>query len=175
MMIGKIISFFRNRKGMMRKFLSVKVDFLEKAADIHLTQYDSVIRKPKSDLTEVLSEDLGMSTMVLNMSDTDTNIRFMHTFFALEDIYSLKIDKLDDEICTCLYKNSEISYISFLEHFTSWQKETEKYFSGEISKEQNELWRYTYTEVKVQYASESLAHCVKTIKDNLKWKNYIYM
>ena len=29
----------------------------------------------------------------------------MHTLFALEDIYGLKIDKLDDEVCIRLDKN----------------------------------------------------------------------
>lgn len=111
MAIGERIRFFRNLKGMTQKFLGVKVGFPEKTADIRLAQYESGTRTPKSDLTEALADALGVSTMALNVPDIDTDLGFMHTLFALEDIYGLKIDKLDDEICIRLDKNRGTSYI----------------------------------------------------------------
>lgn len=156
MAIGERISFFRNLKGMTQKFLGVKVGFPEKTADIRLAQYESGTRTPKSDLTEALADALGVSTMALNVPDIDTDLGFMHTLFALEDIYGLKIDKLDDEVCIRLDKNRGTSYISLLERFTAWQKEAEKYRNGEISKEEYDHWRYTYPEVEVQRTRESL-------------------
>lgn len=156
MAIGERIRFFRNLKGMTQKFLGVKVGFPEKTADIRLAQYESGTRTPKSDLTEALAEALGVSTMALNVPDIDTDLGFMHTLFALEDIYGLKIDKLDDEVCIRLDKNRGTSYISLLERFTAWQKEAEKYRNGEISKEEYDRWRYTYPEVEVQRTRESL-------------------
>ena len=156
MAIGERIRFFRNLKGMTQKFLGVKVGFPEKTADIRLAQYESGTRTPKSDLTEALADALGVSTMALNVPDIDTDLGFMHTLFALEDIYGLKIDKLDDEICIRLDKNRGTSYISLLERFTAWQKEAEKYRNGEISKEEYDRWRYTYPEVEVQHTRESL-------------------
>ena len=156
MAIGERIRFFRNLKGMTQKFLGVKVSFPEKTADIRLAQYESGTRTPKSDLTEALADALGVSTMALNVPDIDTDLGFMHTLFALEDIYGLKIDKLDDEVCIRLDKNRGTSYISLLERFTAWQKEAEKYRNGEISKEEYDHWRYTYPEVEVQRTRESL-------------------
>ena len=156
MAIGERIRFFRNLKGMTQKFLGVKVGFPEKTADIRLAQYESGTRTPKSDLTEALADALGVSTMALNVPDIDTDLGFMHTLFALEDIYGLKIDKLDDEVCIRLDKNRGTSYISLLERFTAWQKEAEKYRNGEISKEEYDRWRYTYPEVEVQRTRESL-------------------
>ena len=156
MAIGERIRFFRNLKGMTQKFLGVKVGFPEKTADIRLAQYESGTRTPKSDLTEALADALGVSTMALNVPDIDTDLGFMHTLFALEDIYGLKIDKLDDEVCIRLDKNRGTSYISLLERFTAWQKEAEKYRNGEISKEEYDYWRYTYPEVEVQRTRESL-------------------
>ena len=156
MAIGERIRFFRNLKGMTQKFLGVKVGFPEKTADIRLAQYESGTRTPKSDLTEALADALGVSTMALNVPDIDTDLGFMHTLFALEDIYGLKIDKLDDEVCIRLDKNRGTSYISLLERFTAWQKEAEKYRNGEISKEEYDNWRYTYPEVEVQRTRESL-------------------
>ena len=156
MAIGERIRFFRNLKGMTQKFLGVKVGFPEKTADIRLAQYESGTRTPKSDLTEALADALGVSTMALNVPDIDTDLGFMHTLFALEDIYGLKIDKLDDEICIRLDKNRGTSYISLLERFTAWQKEAEKYRNGEISKEEYDRWRYTYPEVEAQRTREAL-------------------
>ena len=127
MAIGERIRFFRNLKGMTQKLLGVKVGFPEKTADIRLAQYESGTRTPKSDLTQSLADALGVSTMALNVPDIDSDIGFMHTLFALEDIYGLKIDKLDDEICIRLDKNRGTSYISLLQQFSAWQKEAEKY------------------------------------------------
>ncbi len=156
MAIGERIRFFRNLKGMTQKFLGVKVGFPEKTADIRLAQYESGARTPKSDLTEALADALGVSTMALNVPDIDSELGLMHTLFALEDIYGLKIDKLDDEICSRLDKNRGRSYISLLERFTDWQKEVEKYRNGEISKEEYDHWRYTYPEVDVQRTRDAL-------------------
>ena len=156
MAIGERIRFFRNLKGMTQKFLGVKVGFPEKTADIRLAQYESGTRTPKSDLTEALADALGVSTMALNVPDIDTDLGFMHTLFALEDIYGLKIDKLDDEVCIRLDKNRGTSYISLLERFSAWQEEAEKYRNGEISKEEYDLWRYTYPEVEVQRTRDAL-------------------
>ena len=156
MAIGERIRFFRNLKGMTQKFLGVKVGFPEKTADIRLAQYESGTRTPKSDLTEALADALGVSTMALNVPDIDTDLGFMHTLFALEDIYGLKIDKLDDEICIRLDKNRGTAYISLLERFNAWQKEAEKYRNGEISKEEYDRWCYTYPEVEVQRTRDAL-------------------
>ena len=131
MAIGERIRFFRNLKGMTQKFLGVKVGFPEKTADIRLAQYESGTRTPKSDLTEALADALGVSTMALNVPDIDTDLGFMHTLFALEDIYGLKIDKLDDEVCIRLDKNRGSMSVSLFEDLSAWQKEAEKYRNGE--------------------------------------------
>lgn len=156
MAIGERIRFFRNLKGMTQKFLGVQVGFPEKTADIRLAQYESGTRTPKSDLTEALANTLGVSTMALNVPDIDTDIGFMHTLFALEDIYGLKIDKLEGEICIRLDKNRGTSYISLFERFNAWQKEADRYRNDEISKEEYDRWRYTYPEVETQRTREAL-------------------
>lgn len=166
MAIGERIRFFRNLKGMTQKFLGVKVGFPEKTADIRLAQYESGTRTPKTDLTEALADALGISPRALNVPDIDTDLGFMHTLFALEDIYGLKIDKLDNEICIRLDKNKGVAYISLLENFTAWQKEAEKYRNGEISKEEYDRWRYTYPEVEVQRTRDALDTMRKSKEGN---------
>ena len=150
MAIGERIRFFRNLRGMTQKYLGQVVGFPEKTADIRMAQYESGSRTPKAELTENLAGALGVSPLALSVPDIDSYLGLMHTLFALEDIYGLKIDKLDDEVCIRLDKNRGTSYISLFERFTAWQKEAEKYRNGEISKEEYDRWRYTYPEVDVK-------------------------
>ena len=156
MAIGERIRFFRNLRGMTQKYLGQVVGFPEKTADIRMAQYESGSRTPKAELTENLAGALGVSPLALSVPDIDSYLGLMHTLFALEDIYGLKIDKLDDEVCIRLDKNRGTSYISLLERFTAWQKEAEKYRNGEISKEEYDRWRYTYPEVEVQRTRDAL-------------------
>ena len=156
MAIGERIRFFRNLRGMTQKYLGQAVGFPEKTADIRMAQYESGSRSPKAELTENLAGALGVSPLALSVPDIDSYLGLMHTLFALEDIYGMKIDKLDDEVCIRLDKNRGTSYISLLERFTAWQKEAEKYRNGEISKEEYDHWRYTYPEIEVQRTREAL-------------------
>ena len=156
MAIGERIRFFRNLRGMTQKYLGQAVGFSEKTADIRMAQYESGSRTPKAELTENLAGALGVSPLALSVPDIDSYLGLMHTLFALEDIYGMKIDKLDDEVCIRLDKNRGTSYISLLERFTAWQKEAEKYHNGEISKEEYDHWRYTYPEIEVQRTREAL-------------------
>ena len=162
MAIGERIRFFRNLRGMTQKYLGQVVGFPEKTADIRMAQYESGSRTPKAELTENLAGALGVSPLALSVPDIDSYLGLMHTLFALEDIYGLKIDKLDDEVCIRLDKNRGTSYISLLERFTAWQKEAEKYRNGEISKEEYDRWRYTYPEVEVQRTRDALDKMRKT-------------
>ena len=156
MAIGERIRFFRNLRGMTQKYLGQVVGFPEKTADIRMAQYESGSRTPKAELTENLAGALGVSPLALSVPDIDSYLGLMHTLFAVEDLYGMKIDKLDDEVCIRLDKNRGTSYISLLERFTAWQKEAEKYRNGEISKEEYDHWRYTYPEIEVQRTREAL-------------------
>ena len=156
MAIGERIHFFRTLRGMTQKYLGMAIGFPERSADVRLAQYENGTRSPKADITAALANALDVSPNALNVPDIDSEIGLMHTLFALEDIYGMKIDKLDDEVCIRLDKNRGTSYISLLERFTAWQKEAEKYRNGEISKEEYDHWRYTYPEIEVQRTREAL-------------------
>ena len=156
MAIGERIRFIRNLRGMTQKWLGIAVGLPERTADIRMAQYESGTRTPKAALTETLANVLEVSPQALTVPDIDSDIGLMHTLFAIEDLYGLKIDKLDNEVCLRLDRNRGTSYISLLERFTAWQKEAEKYKNGEITKEDYDHWRYTYPEVEVQRTRGSL-------------------
>lgn len=71
----------------------------------------------------------------------------MHTLFALEDIYGLKIDTIEGEICLRLDKNRGVSYLTMFDNFYAWQQQAEKLKNGEITKEEYDEWRYNYPRV----------------------------
>ena len=146
MAIGERIRFFRNLRGMTQKYLGTVVGFPEKTADIRMAQYESGSRTPKSDLTNSLAEVFGVSTSALTVPDIDSYNSLMHTLFALEDLYGLKITELDGEVCLHLDKGMGSNYITMFEMFSAWKKQSEKLKNGEISKEEYDRWRYNYPE-----------------------------
>ncbi|MBR3815411.1 MAG: helix-turn-helix transcriptional regulator [Clostridia bacterium] len=144
MAIGERIRYFRNLRKMTQKYLGASVGFPEKTADIRMAQYESGARTPKADLTESLAKVLDVSPNALTVPDIDSYIGLMHTLFAMEDIYGLKIDKLNDEICIRLNRETGTTYTLMFERFSDWQEMAEKYRNGEISKEEYDKWRYSY-------------------------------
>ena len=146
MAIGERIRFFRNLKGMTQKYLGMQVGFPEKTADIRMAQYESGSRTPKADLTNNLANVFGVSTNALTVPDIDSYLGLMHTLFTLEDLYGIRIDKLDDELCIRLDKGMGTNYLTMFDMFSAWQEQAEKFKNGEITKEEHDNWRYTYPE-----------------------------
>lgn len=146
MAIGERIRFFRNLRGMTQKYLGMQVGFPEKTADIRMAQYESGSRTPKADLVNKLAEVFDVSSAALTVPDIESYNGIMHTLFTMEDLYGLRIDKLDDELCIRLDKGMGVNYITMFDMFTAWQEQAEKYKNGEISKEEYDRWRHRYPE-----------------------------
>ena len=144
MAISERIRFIRNLRGMTQKWLGMAVGFPEKTADIRMAQYESATRTPKADLTNKLAEILEVAPEALDIPNIENYTGVMHTLFALEDIYGLRIDKLSDEVCIRLDKDNGSEFLTMLEMFTAWQEQAEKYRNGAISKEEYDNWRYNY-------------------------------
>lgn len=144
MAIGERIRFFRNLRGMTQKYLGCLVGFPEKTADIRMAQYESGTRSPKADLTNKLAEVFGISPDALNVPDIDSYQGIMHTLFVMEDLYGLRIDKSDGDLCIHLDKGMGTNYITMYEMLSAWQKQAEKLNNGEISKTEYDSWRYNY-------------------------------
>ena len=149
MAIGERIRFFRNLKGMTQKYLGVKLGFPEKTADIRMAQYESGSRTPKEDLTNELAELFGVSASALNVPDIESYNGLMHTLFALEDLYGIKVAEINGEVCLTLDKDTGGNYITMFEMFSAWKDQAEKLKNGEISKEEYDNWRYNYPKNKI--------------------------
>ena len=147
MAIGKRIRFFRNRKGMTQKQLGEILGFLGKTSDVRMAQYETEARTPKHDLVKEMAGIFDISTHALTVPDIDTYIGLMHTLFALEDMYGLKIGEIDGEICLRLDKSDYSTYTSMFDMFHAWQEQAAKLKQGEISREEYDQWRYKYPEL----------------------------
>jgi transcriptional regulator with XRE-family HTH domain len=142
MAIGQRIKFFRNRKGMTQKQLGEILGFPGKTADVRVAQYESEARVPKHDLVKEIAGSFDVSTHALTVPDIDTYIGLIHTFFALEDMYGLKIGEMDGEVILRLDKSDYSTYSTMDKMLRACLAEAEKMESGEITKEEYDDWRY---------------------------------
>lgn len=156
MAIGERIRFIRNMRGMTQKYLGIVAGFDEKTADVRMAQYEAGTRTPKDNKINSLAAALEVSPEALTVPDIDSYIGLMHTLFALEDIYGLKINNLDGELCLTLDKSKGISYLSMFDMFSAWQKEFDKFKSDKITKDEYDTWRYNYPKIEAQHTMERL-------------------
>lgn len=155
MAIGNRIKWFRNMRNLTQKELGAKVGFPFNATDVRIAQYESEKRIPKDDMVNKLAAILGVSPSAIKVPEIDTDIGVMHTLFALEDTFGIKINKINDELCISLDKTSK-SYSSMFEMFDTWQREYEKFQNGEISKEDYDQWRYTYPKMEADRFKQAI-------------------
>ena len=147
MAIGQRIKFFRNRKGMTQKQLGEQLGFMGKTSDVRMAQYESEARVPKIDLVKQMSQIFDINTHALTVPDIDTHIGLMHTLFALEDMYGLKVKNVDGQPNLCLDSSISAPGSSADEMLRAWMEQAGKLENGEISKEKYDEWRYKYPEL----------------------------
>ena len=120
MAIGQRIRFFRTKIGMTQKQLGAKLGFLGKTSDVRMAQYEAEARTPKLDLIKEMANCFDISSHALTVPDIDSYVGLMHTLFALEDMYGLKIGEVDGELCLRLDKSNP-SYPSMFDMLHAWQ------------------------------------------------------
>ena len=73
----------------------------------------------------------------------------MHTLFALEDMYGLKVKNVDGQPHLCLDSSISAPGSSVDEMLRAWMEQAAKLENGEISKEEYDEWRYKYPELNI--------------------------
>lgn len=156
MAIGKRIKYFRTLKGLTQKQFGEALGFKGKTSDVRLAQYEAEARIPKEDLVKDMARILEVSPQALTVPEIDTYNGLLHTLFALEDMYGFKISKIDEQLCICLDKHAHPSYLTLYDMLHTWQQETTKLESGEITKAEYDNWRYNYPSSEAKRTSERL-------------------
>ena len=146
MAIGERIRFIRNLRGMTQKWLGQAVGFPQKTADVRMAQYESGSRTPKEDLVQALAYVLEVSPLALSIPDIDSDLGFIHTMFAIEDIHGVRAEKQGDEVHIVFDGSKRTMDESVFKMLSAWAEQAEKFRSGEISKEEYDRWRYRFPE-----------------------------
>ena len=169
MAFGKRIKFFRNRICMKQKELGELLGFLGKTSDVRVAQYETEARTPKADLVKEMAQIFDVSTRAINVPNIDSYLGLMHTLFALEDMYGIKIGEIDGELCLRLDREHK-EYQHLFEPFHAWQQMAAKLETGEISQEEYDNWRYNYpeldtSEIRAKVPSQELSdELIKALK-----------
>lgn len=169
MAFGKRIKYFRNRKGMKQKELGELLGFLGKTSDVRVAQYETEARTPKADLVKEMAQIFDVSTRAINVPNIDSYLGLMHTLFALEDMYGIKIGEIDGELCLRLDREHK-EYQHLFKPFHAWQQMAAKLEAGEISQEEYDNWRYNYpkmdtSEIWAKVPSQELSdELIKALK-----------
>ena len=145
MAIGERINFFRKRSNLTMNYLGQLLGFPEKGADVRIVQYVNNSRKPKADLTKAMADVFGVAPEALSVPDIDTYVGLMHTFFTLEDVYGLTVDKIDDTVCLHLDKNVSQPGGTLWTFLEDWCVMKDKLAHGRITKEEYDNWRYNFS------------------------------
>ena len=127
MAIGERIKFIRNLHGATQKWLGLK---------------------PKDEMIKDIANIFGVSPQAIKLPDIDNYNALLHTLFAIEDIYGLTVNMLDDELCLTLDRENS-SYFPVYDMLRAWNKVARKYRNGVITKEEYDNWRYNYPESKI--------------------------
>ena len=166
MAIGERIRFIRNLRGMTQKYLGTLVGVSERTADIRMAQYEAGTRTPKAELTKALAEALDVSPLALQVPDIDTDLGFMHTMFALEDLYGLTVERRDGEVLLRIDPRRGRNAAAASKMIDAWASAAEKY--------EYDKWRYYYpqyddTQITAKVPSQELSDAmVKAFKGEIK-------
>ena len=144
MAIKERIRYIRNFRGMTQKALGKFVGFDEKSAEPRIAQYETGARSPKSDMLAKIAGELNVRPEALDVPNIDSYINLAHTLFALEDIYGIKIDSIDGELCLTLDKSRGMTYVNVYEIFKAWHKESQRLKADEVTVEDYNNWKYNY-------------------------------
>lgn len=144
MSIGKKIKFFRKRRGMTQRELGTEVGFSPASADVRIAQYENGSRTPKRYVLNVIADVLDVSPLALSVPEIEDDLVLLHTLFALEDLYGLKLSFDGTTMYAQLVvqaKKDEPLYPKL--YF--WQVMKRRVVSGEIAKQGYDDWRYGLT------------------------------
>ena len=156
MAIGERIKRIRNFRNLTQKELGVAIGFAENTADVRIAQYESGKRTPKEKYVEAIAHVLNITPHALNVPNIESYYGVMQTLFAMEDLYGLKIDEFDGEVCITLDKTNDYEYREMITIFSTWNNEAQKLRSGEITQEDYDNWRYRYPAIESERTKEAL-------------------
>jgi len=147
MKIGERLKKFRTARGLSQKELAIMSRMSEPA----IRNYELGNRYPNDKQLAKIGEALGINPLALADPDFDTQNGtyngLMHALFQLEDIYGLKPQIIDGKVILSfdVKRNSRIE-----SDLQLWNDELEALINENISKEEYDLWRYSFPKLQAE-------------------------
>lgn len=165
---GERLRYFRIKRGMTQKMLGQKMGFPEKSADIRIAQYENGSRNPKWDVLEAFADVLDIHTCALCVPNMDSFIGLLHTLFAMEDLFGIRIGTVDDEPVLFVNEYDGKNARELRTLLLSWAKQADKLAEKEITREEYDRWRYGYPmyedpDAMVQFPPENCSSAVQAL------------
>lgn len=149
MEVGKKIKRFRTAFGLSQKELAQKSGLSEPA----IRNYELGNRTPSEKQLEKIAGALGVSIYAISDPNLENYDAVLHALFYLEDEYSFIPKEIDGQVYLAVEnKNAATRTVSKM--LSSWNSEFEKLKSGEITKEEYDMWRYSYPRIKAERLHE---------------------
>lgn len=142
MTIGEKIKKFRTACELSQKQLAIMSGMREPA----IGNYELGNRQPRDTQLEKIAGALNISPLALSNPDLNSYHGIMHSLFELEDVYGFRPQETDGQI---VLKDENINSVPN-NYINAWYKELKKYKDGEISKEEYDLWRYSFPRMEVE-------------------------
>ncbi len=155
--VGKKIKRFRTAQGLSQKELALKSEMSEPA----IRNYELGNRTPSDKQLEKIAGALGVSIYAISDPNLENYYGMMHALFYLEDEYSIIPKEIDGQVYLSV-ENKNAASRGLSEMLSSWNSEFEKLKSGEITKEEYDMWRYSYPRIKAERLHEEF----KKLKNN---------
>jgi len=130
---------------MTQKELGLAVGFDENSADVRIAQYESGARTPKEKIIAKIANVLKVNPKAIERTEIDDYMGLAHTLFVLEDIYGLKINSVNNELCLMFDKPKGSISPALLDVFRTWCQEAEKFKNGEITEDEYITWKYNFS------------------------------
>ena len=157
MEVGKKIKRFRTAFGLSQKELAQRAGMSEPA----IRNYELGNRTPSDKQLEKIAGALGVSIYAISNPNLENYDAVLHALFYLEDEYSFIPKEIDGQVYLAVEnKNAATRTVSKM--LSSWNSEFEKLKSGEINKEEYDMWRYNYPLIKAERLHEEF----KKLKNN---------
>ena len=155
--VGKKIKKFRTAQGLSQKELAQRSGMREPA----IRNYELGNRTPSDKQLEKIAGALGVSIYAISDPNLENYYGMMHALFYLEDEYCIIPKEIDGQIYLSVENKNTVS-TSVSNMLRSWNSEFEKLKSGEITKEEYDIWRYSYPRTTAERLHEEL----KKMKNN---------
>ena len=150
MTIGERIKKFRTTREMSQKQLAVMSGISEPA----IRNYELENRRPNQKQIEKIAGVLEISAFAISDPGFETYDGLIHALFQIEDQYDLTPDIVGGRMVFRFEQNHTMT-----DHIELWVKEQKKLKNGEITKEEYDLWRYSFSRLQTEKEAPKRRKC----------------